>query len=534
MSRVPRVDVVRTRVARAAIGLAAVVPLAMVGCSGPAASPPSDGDAVVPGATYHVDPAGDDGADGLTEATAWRTLDRASAQDLHPGDAVLLRGGAVFVGTLGLDARDGGDPGRPVVIGSFGEGKAQLHPVGRAAGVDAVDTSGLEVRDLVITGDADAYDRASGVSVFAHLPGDRVGGVVLRGLDVSGFRIGVAIGATERGAGLSGVTVEDVRVHDNRDAGLITYGPEFDPDDPWYAVADLEVSGVVAADNPGDPDDTTRNSGSGIVLGSVDGGHVVGSAAHGNGAACAAAEGPVGIWAYDATRVLIERNVSYGNRTARADGGGFDLDQNVSDSVLQHNLAHDNAGPGYLLYSTRDNDAQRGNVVRFNVSVDDAGGSDFYAGITVIGRVNDARVHHNTVVAAEGRAALRVSGGTSGVVSAANLLLARGAGDPVLVGSSAGVDVPAADAGPSGPGVVFRGDVRRTSIGDGTGSGLVGPLTVAASESWAAEAAAGLALTPDSPLRVAARVPGPLWEKGMTDLAGHPVDRAAAVPGALQ
>ena len=48
------------------------------------------------GRTLHVSPAGDDSADGLSPATAWRTPARASAAVPGPGDQLLLQGGARF------------------------------------------------------------------------------------------------------------------------------------------------------------------------------------------------------------------------------------------------------------------------------------------------------------------------------------------------------------------------------------------------------------------------------------------------------
>src|SRR5207244_1267412 len=74
-----------------------------------------------------------------------------------------------------------------------------------------------------------------------------------------------------------------------------------------------------------------HNSGSGIVLGSVNNGLVERSVAHDNGDLCHANECGAGIWAYDSTGITIQSNLSYSNETGgRTDGDGFDLDQNTS------------------------------------------------------------------------------------------------------------------------------------------------------------------------------------------------------------
>jgi Right handed beta helix region len=151
-----------------------------------------------------------------------------------------------------------------------------------------------------------------------------------------------------------------------------------------------------AYDNPGIAT-ATSNTGSGIVLSGVNGGKVERSVAHGNGRLCATVGGPVGIWTYDSNAVVIQHNESYGNHTASsADGGGFDLDQNVSNSILQYNYSHDNDGAGYLLAHAPANDVHRGNVVRYNISQND-GRKNSYAGIEVWGRTIDTDIYNNTV-----------------------------------------------------------------------------------------------------------------------------------------
>jgi hypothetical protein len=59
---------------------------------------------------YHLSPSGNDANDGRTPATAWRTIGKANAFALQPGDRMLFEGGAHFEGTLSLDGSDGGDP----------------------------------------------------------------------------------------------------------------------------------------------------------------------------------------------------------------------------------------------------------------------------------------------------------------------------------------------------------------------------------------------------------------------------------------
>jgi len=349
--------------------------------------------------TFYVSPSGSDSADGTSPQTAWRTLSRASSATLRPGDRLLLQGGHRFTGQLRLGPEDAGNPRKPVYIGSYNTGRAVIAGTA-AAGILVVDTAGVDIRHVVLAGAHRGGPQSAGIQLYSDLPRNHhLDHVVIEDVDVSGFGTGISIGAVNPGAGFHGVWVGDSALHDNLSAGLSSYGPKFDPAAPSYAHANVHVARVQAYGNAGDPASTHRNSGNGIVLGSVSDASVSWSTAHGNGGANGAPhEGPIGIWAYDSTGVVIQHSLSFGNQTAtRRDGGGFGLDQNTSNSVLQYNLAYGNAGAGFQVYSPRDKQSQ-GNIVRFNISSGDALETINAAGIIVSGRVIDAAVYQNTVI----------------------------------------------------------------------------------------------------------------------------------------
>ncbi len=84
--------------------------------------------------------------------------------------------------------------------------------------------------------------------------------------------------------------------------------------------------------------------------------------------------GPVGIWAYESDRVIIQYCISYRNKTSKgaADGGGFDLDGGVTNSVVQYCLSYENEGAGYGLFQYAGASLWNNNVLRYCVSVNDA------------------------------------------------------------------------------------------------------------------------------------------------------------------
>jgi hypothetical protein len=376
--------------------------------------------------TYYVSASGNDAAAGTSPATAWRSLGKVSATHLPPGASVLLHGGQQFTGTLRLGPRDGGDPARPVVIGSYGGQPASIH-ARAGSGVSVHDTAGVTIENIHLTGTPGPAD-GNGLDIYSDLPaGRRLSGIAVSGVDASGFLAGISIGAKSAAAGFSHVRVSASRLHGNTDVGLISYGPAFTPAAPSYAHQDISVSGVIASGNLGDAGNKANDTGNGIVLGSVAHGKVTMSVATGNGGQGAAVLGPAGIWTYDSTGIVIEHSLAYFNMTKNeVDGNGFGLDQNTTDSVLQDNFSYGNGGTGYLVYSSLNDHGEQGNIVRDNISsYDERDGSSYYGGITVIGWVSDLALYQNTVVMEPqgpvSPPALRLSAGLSGVTIRNNI-----------------------------------------------------------------------------------------------------------------
>lgn len=370
--------------------------------------------------TYYVSATGNDAMDGLSQATAWRTLQPANARALA-GDTLLLQGGATFAGPLNLDSQDDA-----ATVGSFGTGHAKVLGNG-TAGVLGYNSSAITVRDLDLVGDAAAYASKGGVSFYSDKPaGQRLAGLTISGIRVSGFKNGVEVGAANPGAGFAQVAIADVTANGNRDAGVITYGPAFDASRPTFAHSAVNVTRAVANNNLGNPNDSVHNSGSGIALGSVDHGSIMSSSASGNGPRCSASECGVGIWTYDSRSIRIAYNTATGNRTgSMSDGDGFDLDQNVSYSYVEHNTSSGNDGAGFLVYTGQANSWHHDNVVRWNSSTGDARNNNWYGGITLAGKVIRTTVSGNTVDTSSSpshAAALVMKAGVAGAKVSGNTL----------------------------------------------------------------------------------------------------------------
>jgi hypothetical protein len=345
--------------------------------------------------TYYVSPAGDDAGPGTVDRP-WRSVARVNAYHAGAGDRILFEGGQRFDGGLYFDPSEGGSTTDPVVVGSYGVGRATIVPPAGTDGLLAYNSGGIDVTDLNFEAAA-AGNAGNGVDFFSDAYDDgRNVRVRVERVEASGFGgSGVVIGGAAGAGGYRDVRITEVVAHGNGRAGIATYG------DGHYALEDVYVGHCRAYDNAGIVGEA-GHTGDGIVLGSVDRATIERSVAYGNGAL---GDGAVGIWAYDSNAVTIQFNESYANRTSGTrDGGGFALDGGTTNSVLQYNYSHDNDGAGYGLFEYAGAPAWSGNTVRYNVGEND-GRRNGYAGIQVWdgnggGSLRDAEVYNNTIYVA--------------------------------------------------------------------------------------------------------------------------------------
>lgn len=343
------------------------------------------------GVTYYVSPTGNDKNAGTSAAKPWKSIKKVNGKTFNAGDRILFEGGGSFDGTLKFIASDRGTAALPIVVSTYGTGRATINS-GNATAISLYNTAGIELRNLRLHGAGRTTNTGSGIDVYSDLAGN----VLLPYLRVDSVEaygygnFGVQIGSWNASSGFSDVQVTNSWAHDNARGGFSTYAQNM------YTHRNVYFGHLTASDNPGVPGATT-NTGSGITLGGVKGGVIERSLAYNNGALCTAPEGPVGIWTYDSDSMVIQHNESYNNKTSgTADGGGFDLDQNTRNSIVQYNYSHGNAGAGYLMAHAPDNANHVGNTIRYNISEND-GRKNSAAAIVVWGRTINAEIHNNSV-----------------------------------------------------------------------------------------------------------------------------------------
>jgi Right handed beta helix region len=339
------------------------------------------------GKNYYLDVNGDDRWDG-SRGHPWKTLKAVNKVRFAVGDSVFFRGGESFVGTLRV--MHGGSEGHPVWVGSYGSGEAIING-GDSSAVVIYDAQWVKLKGLRLVGAGRKTGNVKdGLGIFDshHVQVDQ--------FDITGFqKSGLFIYSS------TDVEVGHVDAHENGAAGIAVEGAEGKKQS-----RDLRILWCRADDNPGDPTNLTNHSGNGIVAGHCTHLLIDHCSATNNGWDMPRiGNGPVGIWCYEADSVTIQHCLAYRNKTSvgGADGGGFDLDGGVTNSVIQYCLSYGNQGSGYCIFQYWGASPWYHNVIRWNISEDDGLVSDSRAGVYVWNSSNDAAqfydcaVYNNTI-----------------------------------------------------------------------------------------------------------------------------------------
>jgi len=359
--------------------------------------------------TYYVSPSGDDSNSGTSTQRAWRTLDKVNAVDLNPGDGVLLEAGRDYSGNLLLTAEDAGTPTQPVVIGSYGSGRARIK-AGDGSGVTVRNAGGVVVENLIVMGEDYKTNVGSGIRIVNELPDNqKLEYIRVHNIEAAGFGIcGIFVGGRASDKSKSGykdVQITNCVTYKNEYFGIYTSG-SWQDDPNTYANSNVYVGYCKMYDNPGDTNYFENHSGSGILMEDVNGGVIEYCEAYNNGyeGGCKVG-GPIGIWTAVANNVIIQCCESHHNRAGKGDGGGFDFDGGTTNSILQYNYSHDNDGAGYLICSY-DNAPHtfNNNIVRYNISVNDGrkerhAAIHFWTGSPKEDPIHNTQIYGNTIYA---------------------------------------------------------------------------------------------------------------------------------------
>jgi len=332
---------------------------------------------------YYVSPAGDDSGQG-TQKEPWQSVKKVNETNFEPGDRVLFEGGKTFAGTITLDENDSGTSDKKLVLSSFDNGRAIING-GNSSGLTANACNHLVLRNLNFIGSG---RKTGNTKTGVFISDAQV--VEIDHIDVSGFqKSGLHL------AGVHNARITNVYAHDNGSAGINAGASQKRWSDNIY------IAHCIAENNPGDPTNLTNHSGNGIVVGELSNAVIEYCEAMNNGWDMPRrGNGPVGIWAWSADKVIIQFCIAHDNKSPGHDGGGFDLDGGVTNSILQYNLSYNNEGPGYFLCQYPTAPVFKDNIIRYNISQNDGTKNNRRSSIDIFAGdvgMSDCQIYNNTI-----------------------------------------------------------------------------------------------------------------------------------------
>lgn len=340
-------------------------------------------------ATYHVDSGtGDDAASGLSPEQAWKSLEKANATLLKPGDRLLFKAGGHWTGQL--KPHGAGDPSALVSIGRYGEGPLpRIDGAGRHADTVLLrNTPFLEIADLEVTnlGETAAPWR-TGVTASADGMG-KMERVYLRRLhvhDVNGdlrkSHEGCGIFFEAKGgkdSHFDGLLIEKCRVERTDRNGICQRG-----------TGKVRSRQVIIREN------TLEDiGGDGIKLWGTDGGLIERNVVRKARARCNEKEAAAGIWPFACDDTVIQFNEVSGT-VGTLDGQAYDSDYGCRRSVFQYNCSFQNEG-GFMLICSPGKAVNEDTVIRYNISMHD--GINSARVLHFGGGASRTHVYNNTII----------------------------------------------------------------------------------------------------------------------------------------
>jgi hypothetical protein len=337
---------------------------------------------------------GKDARDGLSPATALRTIAAVNKRTLAPGDSILLRRGRTCAGMLSPSGS--GTALAPITLGAYGSGLAPVIDGGaNESAIRLFNQQGWQIANIETTG---------GSRYGIHAGGDKV--------RMSHFRIA------------------DVAVHDvhgaltSKDSGLIVFSASgsgifddvvIDGATAWNTTqwAGIEVVGAAytgGMDGPHGTNVTVRNSvvhdvyGDGIVLFVVEHGLIERSAAWRTGQQPKETVGtPNAIWTWMCNDCVVQYSESWLSSSPSVDGGAFDIDWGNRHNTVQFNYGHDSKGYCAAVFGASGLTTVN-SVIRYNVCANngrDAGlakrQGDLFLSTWDNGKLDGVSIHDNAI-----------------------------------------------------------------------------------------------------------------------------------------
>ena len=305
---------------------------------------------------------GNDQNSGSSPEKAFQSIGHLNSISLKGGDQLLFKGGQQFNGSLKLSGVHS-TVKTPLIVSTFGSGRATIVS-GDSAAILAVDCIFLTISNLNVEGSGRLTGNKTNGIDLVEVKNGTIDHVKTSGYLYSGIQV----------SGGSDIRITNVYASNNGFCGINISTSAKEYGTAFKTLKRVYIGHSVAENNPGCPAITDNHSGNGILVGGVTNGLIEYCEAMNNGWDMPReGNGPVGIWAYMSDSIIIQNCYSHHNKTSPKgkDGGGFDFDGGMTNSILQYNFSANNEGGGYGMFQYAGATEWSKNIVRYNISYND-------------------------------------------------------------------------------------------------------------------------------------------------------------------
>jgi uncharacterized protein YjdB len=370
------------------------------------------------GTIYYVSSTdGDDGNDGLSKSTPWKSLEKVSSEDFQPGDKILFKAGDVWNGSLKL-RNISGTEAEPIIFDKYGNDDPNVRPIingngtttteifsiytyyngvkdkTQSATIDVLDGSYLEINNFEVTNYSDTViSQRAGIAIKtsatnqAEWEANPHKGIVIRNNyvhDVNGNPTGHKVGS---GGILLLGNISDALVENNK---VVNVDIEGIRNAGLYKEGDIKANFPKVLTNV-----QFRNNyiekvqGDGIVMSNVgENGRIEYNTVVDHSYKNVGNVNYAGLWVIGVKDTIAQYNEVYGGKYGYNDGEAFDVDMFSEGMLYQYNYSHDNRG-GFMLFMG----GSTNSLVRYNISVNDGNGAEIFHYLP--SSQNDSPLIHN-------------------------------------------------------------------------------------------------------------------------------------------
>ncbi|MDG0793336.1 right-handed parallel beta-helix repeat-containing protein [Cohnella ginsengisoli] len=301
---------------------------------------------------------GDDENDGLSEATAWKTLNKINGAAFQAGDSILLKAGDSWNEPLVL--RGSGSADRPITVGAYGTGNKPMIAWNAPNGGSVV--SGINLSNWVIQGLAvriipsltQSWSNVTAGIQLLYDSSDGRGNVRIDGNEIysssydsntNGIVVSASVPGTDNKEVARDLTISNNTVHDIGWYAITTTG--------WDTNKNEELRSQLLYGNVKVSANEVYNTASqGIVVQNAHNSVIERNVVH-DGGLGTDTWGPGGLWFIASRDSVIKFNEIYNMKDAHSgfDGAGLNIDWYCDNITVQYNYSHDNKGNGITTMS---------------------------------------------------------------------------------------------------------------------------------------------------------------------------------------